>query len=126
MRELIGYFESASEILPSIDINLKPANIFREPEETLEKGLFYSDLFPMETPMRAGTPIKVLEKTSDGKFFKVLILDAREEIRNPESLQANEQFHDLMGYLRVDTPIGKFLDEKDLGQTNDFDMVEFY
>ena len=76
--------------------------------------------------MRAGTPIKVLEKTSDGKFFKVLILDAREEIRNPESLQANEQFHDLMGYLRVDTPIGKFLDEKDLGQTNDFDMVEFY
>lgn len=125
-RELTGYFQSAAALLPSIDVTLKASNFYREPVIEQEKSLFYSDLFPMESPMRPGTPIKVLEKTADGKFLKVLILDARGEIQNQEALQANEAFHDFIGYIKVNAPIGKVLDEKELAHINDFDMADFY
>ncbi|MEY4615238.1 MAG: CotH kinase protein [Pseudomonadota bacterium] len=125
-RELVSYFETAATTLQTIDVTLQATNIYREPLPNEEGSLYYSELFPNEKPMRPGTPIKVLEKTPDEKFLKVLILDSRDEIQNEASLQDNSTYHDFLGYISADTPIGRRLTEQELGHINDFDMVEFY
>ena len=125
-RLQLELFEKLAPEFRKYKITLVETPIYSEPKTSTENSLLPLDFSDNIIPLRPGTPIKILAKTQDGKFLKVVILDTRYEIKNniPDALVSGH--NEYIGFIDAKTPIGKSLSEKKLGYINDIDMNYFF
>lgn len=125
IQETMTYFEKWAKKFQEVQVTLGESQIYSEPKLDETLSLLYYESPNQSFLLRPGTPVKVLGKTEDGKFFKVLIMDVRYEINSPLVKKANEKYHDYLGYMSVDTLLGPVIESKNLGYVNEIDMTWF-
>jgi hypothetical protein len=118
-----AWFEQLSLKMSDIKITLKETPIYQEPKAKNELSLLSASFSDDIIPLRPGTPIQILGKSTDGQFLKVIILDTHYEVRSDLPQQQIAGLSEYVGYIDAKTAIGNELAVEDLGYTNELDMA---
>ncbi len=122
-RLQLSAFERMVTLFRQIKITLVETHIYSEPKAKPELSLLPLDFSDNAIPLRPGTPMKILERSKDGKFLKVVFLDTRFDVKKDLPKEQVVGPNEYVGYVDAKLLLGDQLTEEQLGFTNEADMA---